>query len=216
MDVDAANSLLASVGFLLVPGRPMAQGAAYLMIALRPRPTLAHFDPERIEYWSTDRDRPARGTLEWPMTQIDGRYTWGLITTTDRLIERNQFASFGGRLTTARDGDRHAAIFRSEAPIVSVGGHSVPGDPLGVRVAGFFGTLRGAAGDRETERLIEAAGAIALYAVFLVRTLATFQVQSTAGAASPRVAALLRSEIRRLERESPADLQAALDIERLV
>jgi hypothetical protein len=216
IDVDVASGLLESVGFLLVPGAPFGHGTAYLMVALRPKPTLAHFDPERIEYWTTERERPTRATLEWPIAAVDGSYTWGLITTVDRVPARNEFASFGGRLTTARDGERHAALFRSDAPILSVGGHSGDADPLGVHLAGHFASLRAAAGDAAIAHKINAVSPLALYAAFIVRTLATFQARSASGASAPRISAVLRSEIRRLELDHPSDFGDGLDIDSMI
>ncbi len=61
LDIDDCESLLADVGFLLVPGAPTPGGNAYLLVALRPKPTRAHFDPERIELWmrANGRSEPA-------------------------------------------------------------------------------------------------------------------------------------------------------------
>ena len=47
LDTSIAHVLLANLGFLLVPGPPLDHGAAYLLVAVRAKPTLAHFDPER-------------------------------------------------------------------------------------------------------------------------------------------------------------------------
>ena len=209
----AANELLTAAGFLLVPGAPFAPGPAYLMIALRPKPTYAHFDPERIEYWSLNDGRSESTSLDWSMADASPEFAWGTIKIVDRVAAHNEFTSFGGQLTVARDGNRRAALFRSDAPILSLGGRSGRGDVFAVQVAAFFGRLRAAAGDPEKRATIDNADPVAMYAAFLVRTLATFRARSVAGASAPRVASVLQSEVRRLQRDQPAAVQDGLEIE---
>jgi hypothetical protein len=209
---DAATELLSDIGFLLVPGAPFDRGPAYLMIALRPRPTLAHFDPERIDYWTIQEGAAAAASLAWPMAPSDSLYVWGSIKLVDRVQAHNEFASFGGRLTIARDGELHAALFRSEAPILSIGGHSGPADPLGIELCGYFGLLRAAAADKDINALIEAATPTALYAAFVVRTLAVYRARAAIGMPAPRPASLLYAETRRLEREHESDMRAGIQL----
>jgi hypothetical protein len=79
--------------------RRQADETSHLLVALRPQPTLAHFDPETIDYWTSDGsadtlpklDREAR----FPLTSD---YAWGRVTITDRLNVKNEFLSFGGAL----------------------------------------------------------------------------------------------------------------------
>src|SRR3954453_18929160 len=73
LDSTSATELLASLGFLLVPGPPTDRGPAYLLVGVRRQPTLRHFDPQRIELWA---EGPAHVTLEWPVDQLTCRYSW--------------------------------------------------------------------------------------------------------------------------------------------
>jgi hypothetical protein len=86
------------------------------MIALRPHPTKAHFDAERIEYWTLDDSRAEPTELVWPMSVTSPRYSWGPIRIVDRVRATNTFVSFGGVVAVSRDLDVHAALFRSDAP----------------------------------------------------------------------------------------------------
>src|SRR5262245_7649208 len=45
-----AASVLQDLGFLVVPGAPGRDSTGYLLVALRPEPTLAHFDPTSVIY----------------------------------------------------------------------------------------------------------------------------------------------------------------------
>jgi hypothetical protein len=203
-----AQSLLADIGFLLVPGL-LDHGSSYLLVALRPRPTRRHFDPERITYWAIDGKQPGRHELEWPMATIHGDYEWGPISIIDRVAATNSFVSFGGRLTTSRDGEVHAALFHSEAPILAAGGHSGPADAVAANVSAFFAELRAAAGnDTRVATLAASLDPLALYAAFLARALRAYRTGSAADVASPRLISLLRAERQRIEVASPLTFDA--------
>jgi hypothetical protein len=203
-----AQSLLADIGFLLVPGL-LDHGSSYLLVALRPRPTRRHFDPERIGYWALDDKWAARHELEWPMAALQGDYEWGPITIVDRLGATNSFVSFGGRLTTSRDGDVHAALFHSEAPILAAGGHSGRADAVAASVSAFFAALRAASGnDTRIATLAATLDPLALYAAFLTRTLRTYRTGPAADVASPRRISLLRAERQRIAVASPVTFDA--------
>jgi len=208
LDTQDAEGLLVSLGFLLVPGPPLDRGPAYLLVAVRPRPTLSHFDPERVVLWANAANGSAQTVLEWPLRQPAPHYSWGTIDVVDRLGEVNRFASFGGAVSVARDRDVHAALFRSDAPILSAGGHSGPADPFGADVSAFFGVLRAAAGnDQQVAAMINCCSPVALYAAFLSRSLATYQAAARLDSpGSSRIRTLLRHELCRLEREASADL----------
>ena len=207
LDSADAEELLVSLGFLLVPGPPLDRGPAYLLVALRPTPTLSHFDPERILMWANTTKGSSQMVLEWPLQPPDPQYAWGTIDIVDRLGEINRFASFGGAVSVARDRDVHAVLFRSDAPILSAGGHSGPADPLGADVAAFFGVLRAAAGsDRRLGDLVRSSSPIALYAAFLARSLAVRRAARAGNPPNSRYEALLHKELCRLEREAGAEL----------
>ena len=197
---------------MLVPGPPFDSGAAYLMVALRPHPTKAHFDPERIEYWTLDDGRAQPTELVWPMKLAGPRYSWGPVRIVDRVRATNTFVSFGGVVTVSRDLDVHAALFRSEAPILALGGHSGPADPLAANVSGFLAVLRAAAGDDPIRLKADALSPVALYAAFLCRTLDTYRRLSSLGAVSPHLMSVLRSEQSRLRSESAAEETAGCEL----
>src|SRR5688572_760941 len=49
---EAASALVAELGFRLVEGRGGADDDGHLLVALRDRPTLRHFDPESVSYYA--------------------------------------------------------------------------------------------------------------------------------------------------------------------
>jgi len=112
-------------GFLARPDLPDTPGPAFLIVALRPRPTLRHFDPEAVDYWVTDSDRGARRTLahSTPMPRSE-EFSWGMIRLVDRLGVSNEYLTFGGHLDAAMVDDAVVAAFASPAPLLRRGGHS--------------------------------------------------------------------------------------------
>ena len=52
-DPRRAAGVLTNLGFIASSDLPDRPGPAYLLVALRPAPTLRHYDPERVEYWVT-------------------------------------------------------------------------------------------------------------------------------------------------------------------
>jgi hypothetical protein len=208
-----ANELLANLGFLLVPGAPLDHGPSYLLIALRPRPTLAHFDPERIECWAVERGNAANAVLEWPLAPGSSAFSWGTIRIVDRLRAENRFISFGGTLTVSRDLDVHAALFRSDAPILALGGHSGSADPIAVHVAAFLARLRGAAGyDSPAKRAADELTPIGLYAAFLSKALEVYEGEQSVKTVSPRLISVFRSELHRLGRDYCAETVAGREL----
>jgi len=65
-------------GFLAHPDLPDRPGPAWLLVAIRPAPTLRHFDPEAVDYWVTTHGRGTRRTLTHatPMPLSDD-FSWG-------------------------------------------------------------------------------------------------------------------------------------------
>lgn len=209
----AAHELLADLGFLLVPGSPFDRGPAYLLVALRPRPTHAHFDPEAVEFWSMEGGAAEPTRLEWPMLSASGSYSWGTIKVIDRLNATNRFVSFGGQVNVSRDARVHAALFRSDAPILALGGHSGPADPLAGQICGFFARLRAAAGkDAALGTTSASLSPVALYASFLNLTLGQYEKPVVAEWVPPRLLSVLRAERRRCEAESSVDARAGCDL----
>lgn len=213
MGADATHELLANLGYLLVPGVPFHRGTAYLLVAIRPRPTRAHFDPERISYWTVEDAHAEPADIGWPMATPNPRYAWGHIEIVDRVAATNRFVSFGGELTVSRDGSVHAALFRSAAPIMSLGGHSGPIDPLAANVSGFFATLKAAVGNDPVIRMLsDTLAPNAIYAAFLMRVIAQYRAPNAAQHMPVRLLAILRSEICRLETEASADELAGSEL----
>ena len=210
---DSTLWLAEKIGYLLIPGAPLYQGASYLLVALRPRPTRAHFDPELVKYWSISGDCAEPLELEWPTIAPSAPYAWGEIRIVDRIGATNRFVSFGGLLTVARETTVDTALFGSDAPILGLGGHSDPADPLAASVDGFFAVLRAAAGnDPDIARLSTSLSPNALYAAFLWRALRNYQSATASDCVAPQLISLLRSERRRIEVEFNPDELAGRDL----
>ena len=133
-------------GFLAHPDLPDAPGPAFLLVALRPAPTLQHYDPEAIDYWISQAGRGERRTLtrETPMPRSED-FSWGLIRLVDRLRVTNEYLDVrraprrgGGR----RDRRRGLRVAGSAAPT----GRPLPG--LGRRRGRGRRVLRSADGGR--------------------------------------------------------------------
>jgi hypothetical protein len=144
-DVREAAGRLARLGFLVVNGsQPQETGESQLLVALRSRPTLEHFDAELIEHWVTSQGRghlaAITRTAQPPHTEP---YAWGAIRVVDRVAAFNSFLSFGGEVTVAAtDADTTIVVFDSPAPIVRSTGHSQAVDPLTGEVGAFFARLK--------------------------------------------------------------------------
>ncbi len=141
---DEAAGHVHSLGFLDVNGTaPQAPGGANLVVALRERPTLVHFDPERIEHWvaAGERGRPAEITRATTLP-LDRPFSWGTIRVIDRLEVFNSFLTFGGVVrAVARDASTTLVVFSSEAPILRSTGHSQGIDLSTGEVGAFFARL---------------------------------------------------------------------------
>jgi hypothetical protein len=169
--VDQADKLLVNLGFdLIEPDRSNGAATTHLLAALRPVPTLKHFDPEEIAYWTTEASRGRAGKLDrdshYP---IDSTYAWGRITLTDRLGVNNQFVSFGGALRAeAAAGGVVLIDFSSHAPIFRWSGHSQGLDPLTAEVGAFFARMKVPIDFVPgTEALVAAATPSTLYCAFV-------------------------------------------------
>jgi hypothetical protein len=140
-----AAERLVRLGFVVVSGsHPEDTGAAQLLVALRARPTLEHFDPELVEHWaiSAGRGRLVEISRATPLPRR-GPYSWGTIRAVDRVDAFNSFLSFGGEVTVAAlDADLTMVVFDSPAPIVRSTGHSQGVDPLTGEVGAFFARIK--------------------------------------------------------------------------
>lgn len=138
---DVARSLR-QWGFLAHPDLPDGPGPAYLLVALRPVPTLQHYDPEAIDYWVTASGRGERRTIS-RSTQMprSEEFSWGLIRLVDRLGVSNEYLTFGGHLDAAEIDNIVVAAFASPAPLLRRGGHSQGWDAGADAIGAFFGRL---------------------------------------------------------------------------
>jgi hypothetical protein len=127
---DALAGRLAHWGFLANPDLPDRPGPAFLLVAIRPLPTLRHYDPEAIDYWVTKGGRGALRTLTVRSRMpIDEPFSWGLIHLVDRLGVSNDYLTFGGLLDVAQVNEMVIAEFVSPAPLLR---HRHAADVLGV------------------------------------------------------------------------------------
>jgi hypothetical protein len=129
-------------GFLAHPDLPDGPGPAFLLVALRPRPTLKHYDPEAVEYWVTEHGRGSRHTLthETSMPRSED-FSWGMIRLVDRLGVSNEYLTFGGHLDAALVDGVVVAAFVSGAPLLRRGGHSQGWDEGADVIGGFFARM---------------------------------------------------------------------------
>ncbi len=209
LNIDDCESLLADVGFLLVPGAPTQGGPAYLLVALRRQPTRAHFDPERIELWVRADGRSEPAQVSWTERPESSCFRWGTIRLIDRVPVVNRFVAFGGRLETERRGGTRIVILSSDAPILSLNEHIGPADPLAASVGGFFATLRAAvAVSPSVERCLESTAPTGIYAAYLQFALRRASSGLAADATPAELVTLLRSERDRLACSPEVDAQS--------
>jgi hypothetical protein len=198
-------------GFLAHPDLPDAPGPAFLLVALRPAPTLMHYDPEAVDYWVTDHGRGERRTLTHATAMpISQDYSWGLIRLVDRLGVSNEYLTFGGHLDAAAVDEVVVAAFASPAPLLRRGGHSQGWDEGADAVGAFFGRLMVAVDFTPGfESTLGSATPLARYAAF-VRD-ATARRPRPAGDHPPddELGRLLRTETYRLQKASSDDWKAA-------
>jgi len=209
---DQAEAHVASLGFQDVHGTaPQAPGGANLVVALRDRPTLAHFDPERVEYWTAEGGRGHQAELtRATAVPLERPFQWGTIKVVDRLEVFNSFLAFGGTLRVqARGPATTIAIFSSHAPILRSTGHSQAVDLSTGEVGAFFARMMvpidftpGA-----EARIVEAAPT-ALYGAFHASMAARLDASEELRASHPAFAAWCRRERRRLGELFAADWAA--------
>ncbi|MFH0751947.1 MAG: hypothetical protein V2B17_08945, partial [Chloroflexota bacterium] len=141
---DEAARHVEHLGFLDVNGTaPQAPGGANLVVALRERPTLTHFDPERVEHWvaSGGRGRPQEVTRT-TLLPLERPFSWGTIRVVDRLEVFNSFLTFGGTVrAVARDPATILVVLSSHAPILRSTGHSQGVDLSTGEVGAFFARM---------------------------------------------------------------------------
>ena len=209
---------LADLGFDLVePDRTAGEETTHLLVALRPQPTLAHFDPDTIDYWVTDGGRGRAATLDLGASYpIAADYAWGQIILADRLDVHNEFLGFGGKLRAELTADGTALIdFASDAPILRWSGHSQAGDPLAAEVGAFFGRIKVPIDFVPgTEALVSQAAPRTLYCAFIQSVRERFARARTLRESSGRLAEWSSREARRMQATADAHWQAAAELQR--
>jgi hypothetical protein len=211
IDPPLAAELLADWGFLVDPGLPPTDGTAYLLVAIRARPTLRHYDPELVEYWASDeRLRGVRTSLAYATRlPLERDFAWGSITIVDRLGVVNEYLTFGGRLSAARVEGVSACVFRSPVPLLRRGGHSQGWDQAAQNVGGFLGRVRAAAGYAPAfEALATASDPMTRYAAFVRQLMTRYRRSEYLRERYPALWALMLREERRL-RDAHAPAWAA-------
>ena len=209
----ATGRLLAELGFSLINSdRPGAPGGSNLLVALRDRPTLRHFDPEAISLWVArkGRGRVAGFSREDDVpAQIDA--SWGSVRVIDRLSVENRFLTFGGPIRAAAlDRSTTVVALRSPGPIVRWGGHSQGADPLAGEIGAFFGRLMVPVDfEPGAEQELASTAPAALYAAFVQQARTRLAASAAFRRTEPRLERWLTGEATRLASADPAAWSAA-------
>ena len=200
------------LGFLLVNGTaPHEPGGANLVVALRERPTLVHFDPERVEHWvaAAGRGRPTEITRKAPVP-LEHPFSWGSIRVVDRLEVFNSFLTFGGTIRTAApDPATTLVVFSSYAPIVRSTGHSQGIDLSTGEIGAFFARMKVPIDYTPgVEARIAADPPMTVYAAFQASVGARLQASDELRSSHPAFSAWCHRERGRLAGQFPADWEA--------
>ena len=206
IEPDVAADRLAKLGFLAVADLPDRPGPGLLLVAIRDRPTLRHFDPEEVGYWVAERGRGVRRTIRRATTMpLDHAFSWGLIRIEDRLHVTNEYLTFGGRLEADRVDDAVLVRFVSPAPILRRGGHSQGVDEGAEALGAWFGRLLLAVDVTPGfEAQLAAAEPLAIYAAFLQDTIDQLHATPAIRSVFGDLARLLGAESDRLAADHPA------------
>jgi hypothetical protein len=202
-----ASQRLDRLGFLLADFYPRDAQDAHLIVALHDRPTLQHFDVEKVRFWETGRDHRGhpfeltRGTA----MPLRATYSWGKITFLDRHGLDNEFASVGGKVVADEVApDRTVVVFSSPGPILRLGGQSQPVDSIGSQMGAFFARMMVpidfVAG---AEEAIGAASPLDRYAAFLAYRGQAFRRHPVLRSEYPTQATLVAAEALRLSSSEP-------------
>ncbi len=197
-------------GFLADPDLPDKPGPASLIVALRERPTLRHYDPEVVEFWSTNGGRGSHLTITGDRRRpLSVGFSWGEIRILDRLGESNGYLGFGGRCDAEAVGDALIVAFTSSAPILRRGGHSQGWDEGADAVGAFFGRLLVTVDYLPGfEERLAVATPLARYAAFIQDAEQRDREMRVASSEDRPFAATVRCEAARLRRDHPDEWRA--------
>ncbi|MET0772295.1 MAG: hypothetical protein ABWZ82_04365 [Candidatus Limnocylindrales bacterium] len=214
MTPEEAATVMGELGFLVVPGAPGRDSTAYLLLAIRQRPTLAHFDPESVLYWTHlgIHDGPAAFDGSVPLP-VDTPFSWGAIRVSDRLGVANEYLTFGGRLCGRSVDGTRIAVFATPGPMIRRGGHSQGWDPGAAHLAAWFGRLRACLGrDVRLDARVTAMTPLARYSAYLAGAISGFAEAPALSADRHAELSHLRSEAERLHRDHHLDWTAGVGI----
>lgn len=198
-------------GFLAHSDLPDGPGPAFLLVALRPAPTLQHYDPEAVDYWVTEEGRGSRRTLTHDMSLPRSEdFSWGMIRLVDRLGVSNEYLTFGGHLDAALIDDLVVAAFASPAPLLRRGGHSQGWDEGADAIGGFFARMMVAVDfNPGFERSFAAAEPVTRYAAFVRDAEQRRRQQRQSTSFDDALDRLVRDEAARLRACAPIAWDAA-------
>ncbi len=205
---------LASWGFLASPDLPDRPGPAHLLVAIRPKPTLRHFDPESVTFWVADAGRGRRVTIDGDTAMpLAIPFSWGPIRIVDRLGITNDYLTFGGQLSADRIDDAIVLVFVSPAPLLRRGGHSQPLDPGAAGIGAFLARILVPVGSvPDLEPRLSAAQPLVRYAAFVADFVARCRGHRELRIDDPSLWVLFRAEEMRLRRDHPEDWTAGEDL----
>jgi len=206
-DPETSAVILGDLGFLLGPEDPREPGPGVLLVGLRAKPTLRHYDPEVVDYWASRDGRGVPESISWVApTTAATEFSWGLIRISDRMNVTNAYLSFGGHMAVSRVGDVLVAVFVSPAPLLRSGGHSQPWDTGSRSLVAYFARLRAAVGDdRALEGVMAAASPLARYAAFVADGIQRFRGSPALRELHGRTRATFQREEQRLRQDHPED-----------
>jgi hypothetical protein len=210
-DLAGAARRLEHWGFLADPDLPDHPGPASLIVALRDRPTLRHYDPEVVECWTTSERRGTHLTIT-RATRMPRSFgvSWGEIRILDRLGESNGYFTFGGRCDGEEVGDATILAFTSSAPILRRGGHSQGWDEGADTVGAFFGRLLVTVDYVPGfEERLAAASPLVRYAAFIQDAECRDRDRRIRELDDRPFASTVRAEAHRLRRDHPDEWRAA-------
>lgn len=209
---ERAVALVARLGFVLVHddrlGDAGSPAGSHLVVALRDKPTLAHFDPERMTWWATSG---AKGQeVEYHRSRSlpeRSDVAWGSVRVIDRLEVQNAFVTFGGVVRALQpDPATTIVVLDSATPILRWSGHSQDVDPISPEVSAFFARLRVPIEfTKGAEARIARMTPVALYAAFVADLRARYLVARVLREMNPQTYDWLAHEAHRLEASNPAD-----------
>ena len=210
LDPRSAAHELVELGFLALADPDGRAGPASLLVAIRPKPTLRHFDPETVDYWVSQAGQGAARTLALrTRLPIGADFSWGPIRIVDRLGVANAYLTFGGRLTADVVDGTVVAVFDSPAPLLRRGGHSQGWDQGADSVGAFFSRFLLAVDYAPGfEGRLAQADPLSRYAAFVIDGLARYRASPAMRSDQPQEWTLLQAEEHRLGASNPDEWAA--------